>query len=81
MKSLVEGSHASCFNFNGCNKLEQNNLNSIITIKIYSDIYIITINVIFEFNSSNSSSAKTNWREGTNLNIVRYQKKKKNQSS
>ena len=68
MKSLVEGSHASCFNFNGCNKLEQNNLNSIITIKI---------NVIFEFNSSNSSSAKTNWREGTNLNIVRYQKKKK----
>ena len=58
----------AAFNFNGCNKLEQNNLNSIITIKI---------NVIFEFNSSNSSSAKTNWREGTNLNIVRYQKKKK----
>ena len=39
------------FKFNGCNKLEQDSFNRIVAVKI---------NVIFEFNSTNSSSADTN---------------------
>lgn len=40
----------AAFNFNECNKLEQNSFNSIADMKI---------NVIFEFNNINSSSADT----------------------
>ena len=43
------------FYFNACNKLEQNNFNSIAAMKINNKI-----NNIFEFNSSNRSSADTN---------------------
>ena len=43
------------FNFNGCNKLEQINFNSIAAMKINNKI-----NNVFEFNSSNRSSADTN---------------------
>ena len=51
---MLEGDHGSSelhFNFNGCNKLEQNSFNNIVAMKI---------NVIFEFNRSNSPSADTN---------------------
>ena len=39
------------FKFNGCNKLEKNGFNNILAMKI---------SVVFEFNSTNSSSADTN---------------------
>ena len=39
------------FNFNGCSKLEKNSFNNILAMKI---------SVVFEFNSTNSSSADTN---------------------
>ena len=40
----------SSFNFNGCNKLEKNSFNNILAMKI---------SVLFEFNSTDSSSADT----------------------
>ena len=39
------------FEFNGCNKLEKNSFNNVLAMKI---------SVVFEFNSTNSSSADTN---------------------
>ena len=39
------------FNFNGCNKLQKSSFNDILAMKII---------VVFEFNSTNSSSADTN---------------------
>ena len=47
-------------NFNGCNKLEKNSFNNIFAMKI---------SVVFEFNSTNSSSADTN------LNTFRFYQK------
>ena len=51
---MLEGAMQVAFNFNGCNRLEQNNFNSIAAMKI---------NVIFEFNVSNSSSNETNLKK------------------
>ena len=41
----------NAFNFNECNKLEKNSFNNILAMKI---------SIVFEFNSTNSSSADTN---------------------
>ena len=39
------------FNFNGCNKLEKYN---------FSNIVVMKVSVVFEFNNTNRSSADTN---------------------
>ena len=47
----LEKTKQGAFNFTGCNKLEKNSFYNILAVKI---------SVVFEFNSTNSSSADTN---------------------